>query len=73
MYIPMGFIYLAFLYFVFQSVFIALTVGSVFGFVGYALLAFCTHRNPRYMWNGAVLLILSLAVVWILFGFYNPA
>lgn len=73
MYIPMGFLYLALLYVVFNSFLIALTVGSVFAFTAYALLAFCTHRNPRYMWNGLVLLLFTVTAVWILFDFYAHA
>lgn len=73
MYIPMGFIYLALLYVVFNSVFIALSVGGIFAFTAYALLAFCTHRNPRYMWNGLVLLLVTSAAVWILLDFYATA
>lgn len=73
MYIPMGFIYIAFLYVVFQSVLIAFGLGSVAAFVAYGLLAVLTDRNPRDMWNGFVLLALAIITVWTLVDFYGTA
>lgn len=70
MYIPMGFIYIAFLYIVFQSVLIAFGLGSVIAFVAYALLAVLTHRNRRDTLNGFVLLAVGIAAVWIVVDFY---
>lgn len=70
MYIPMGFIYIAFLYIVFQSVLIAFSLGSVIAFVAYGLLAVLTHRNRRDTLNGFVLLALAIVVVWIVVDFY---
>ena len=70
MYIPMGFIYIAFLYVVFQSVFIAFSVGSVAAFVVYAMLAMLTRNNTRDMWNGFVLLATSIVAVWTVVDFY---
>lgn len=70
MYIPMGFIYIAILYMVFQSVLIAFGLGSVIAFVAYGLLSVLTHRNRRDTLNWFVLLAVVIAVVWIVVDFY---
>lgn len=70
MYIPMGFIYLAVLYMVFQSAFIAVSVGGIALYLSYSLLMFITERNPRLMWNGAVLLTLTIVIIWTVTDYY---
>lgn len=73
MYIPMGFLYLALLYVVFNSFLIALSFGAVFAFVVYSVLAFVTKRNPRNMLNGLVLILVAVTAFWILVDFYAHA